>query len=243
MTVKAKAKAPISPQRPATPQRRAALAKVHAARKDLALAEESYRDLVARVTGRRSAKDCTLAQLDAVVAEMKRLGWQPRKTQPARAGKRKIAPGEVQAKARALWLDLYHLGEVRDPAEAALDAFARRQVGVDSARFLTPQEAHRVIEALKDWAARAGVTWSPYYLAGEPRHAPKARVIEAQWARLYALGAVRLNDGAALSSWLHRVGCTPGLRDVAHLDDTAADQAIERLGRWIRSALGGVSDA
>mgnify|MGYP006435377777 CR=1 FL=1 len=216
-----------------TDPRTAALAKVHAGAKALALGDDAYRDLLARVTGHRSAKDCTLGQLDDVVRELKALGW--REGQPKRAGKRKLAPGDVQAKARALWLSLYHLGEVESPEEAALDAFVKRQLGTDSLRFVTPQNADRVIEALKSWLTRAGVDWTPHPAdpGGAPQ--PKARVLRAQWQRLHNLGAVHIADDGALTSWLTRVTHL-GHRAPEHIADADADRAMEKLGAWIHEA-------
>lgn len=228
-----------APARTPDAHRRAMLAKLHVAKTQMALGDEAYRDLLERVTGQRSAKALGAAQIEKVLEEFKRQGWKPKATQPKRAGRRPIAHGELQGKVRALWLALYHLGEVRSPEEAAIDAFVKRQVGVASLRWLSPVQGARVVEALKQWAERAGVDWSPYAGVAGQTDAPKARVIEAQWRRLHALGAVRIADDGALASWLHRRGHTPGLRAPNHLDDATADRVIEDLGRWIRRAAKG----
>lgn len=219
--------------------RQAMLAKVHLAKKELGLPEESYRDVLECVTGKRSAGQLNEAQLDLVIEAFKREGWKPGgQRQPKRAGSRPIAGGPVAAKARALWLSLYHLGEVSDPSEKALDAFVKRQLGLGSLRWLPAEQCSSVVEALKAWCERAGVDWSPYAVANGPSfRAPKARIIEAQWRRLHALGAVAIDDLGALASWLHRRGFTPGIRDAAALDDATADQAMEQLGKWLRRRL------
>jgi len=214
------------------PKRKAALAKVHKGAQALGLDDPAYRDLLERVTGKRSAAKCSLGQLDEVVAELKRQGW--REDQPKRAGTRKLAPGDVQAKARALWISLYHLGEVESPEEASLDEFCKRQLGVDSLRFVTPQQGYAVIEALKAWCARAGVDWTPHPSDPDGEPQPKARVLRAQWRRLYDLGAVQIRDPGALTSWLTRI-TRLGQRAPEHISDEHADRAMEKLGAWIRA--------
>ena len=62
--------------------RRAMLSKVHIACKELALAPESYRAILKRVTGHESAGSCTDEQLDAVLADFRRLGWRPKTKHP-----------------------------------------------------------------------------------------------------------------------------------------------------------------
>ena len=53
------------------------LSKIHIAKKDLGLDDETYRALLVRVAGVRSAKDLNPRQTGAVLAEFARLGWEP----------------------------------------------------------------------------------------------------------------------------------------------------------------------
>ncbi|MDT4815123.1 hypothetical protein FQZ97_481440 [compost metagenome] len=62
------------------------LSKVHIARQQLGMDDESYRSLLGRVAGVRSAKDLTGKQAAAVLREFERLGWKPKPSQKA-AGK------------------------------------------------------------------------------------------------------------------------------------------------------------
>jgi phage gp16-like protein len=132
-------------------------------RKELGLDEDTYRDLLHDVTGKRSVREMTLDQLDAVIDRMKADGFKPKpraKRQPARAGTRPMDTSPLGRKMRALWLAGYHLGVIRDPKESALAAFAKRQTGVPALQWLVDRDAERVIEALKDMLAReAGVLW------------------------------------------------------------------------------------
>ncbi|GBQ27185.1 Mu-like prophage protein gp16 [Acetobacter estunensis NRIC 0472] len=131
-----------------TTMRRSLIAKIHVARKDLRLEDADYRALLSRVTGRASSADCTTAQLDAILAEMKRLGFRPRpaRRSPARPLVRKLY---------AIWNDM---GAVLTAAGSreSLRAFVARQTGVDAPEFLDDAQAVQVIEALKAWSQRIG---------------------------------------------------------------------------------------
>ena len=49
------------------------LAQIHIAKKELSLTDDSYRDLLERVTGQRSSKGMTAQKKNAVLDEFKRL--------------------------------------------------------------------------------------------------------------------------------------------------------------------------
>ncbi len=143
--------------------RGAMIAKVHLGAKDLRLDDETRRDLMARVTGKRSAADCTDDELDAVLAEYRARGWTPTVKlggKPARKGpapaRRAAADHKVAGKARAMWISLHQLGVVRSPSEASLEAFARRQLGVAALQWADQGVGYRLIEAMKAMADRAG---------------------------------------------------------------------------------------
>jgi len=135
----------------AQPDRRSMIAKIHLARKQLALTEDSYRDILHRVTGLRSSGDMRADQLDAVLREFARLGWKPKPV-------RKLSEKPQIRMIHAVWKDIVALGG----AEAAgLRAFVRRQTrtedhpdGIDSPEFLDAPMAARVLEGLKGWRAR-----------------------------------------------------------------------------------------
>lgn len=177
---------------PADAARRAMLAKVHIARKELRLQESEYRAMLARLTGHDSAGDCTLAQLAAVLDELKAKGWKPavfvnrdKQTQaPRPAASRAAADSPVARKARALWISLAQLGAVRNASEQALEAFARRQLKVEAMQWADQGQGFRLIEALKAMAERAG--WSQD-LTG----VPAARHIDVLKERLAAAIAAR----------------------------------------------------
>jgi phage gp16-like protein len=128
------------------------IAKIHLAKKQLALTEDSYRDVLRRVTGVDSAGSMRGDQLDAVLREFARLGW---KAKPAR---RRSDKPQVRM-IHAVWKDIVALQGHGDAA--ALRSFVRRQTrtdatpdGIASPEFLDAEMANRVLEGLKAWRAR-----------------------------------------------------------------------------------------
>lgn len=180
------------------------LAKIHLGAKELGLSDEVRRDLMARVTGgKRSAGDCTDAELHKVLEEYRRLGWKPTSGKSAkisgfRSSPRKAASSPFARKARALWISLYQLGVVRDPSDQALEAMGRRQLGVDRLQWADEGQSHRLVEALKAMAERAG--WQQDLHGIKPaRHiwTLKARLVNAQRTKLglkYLVGINRCTE-------------------------------------------------
>ena len=186
------------------------------------LDDEALRDVYEAVTGVRSAKDFTLPQLGQVLDRLNRDHKGP------------MAHHPHVGKVKALWWSLYWLGEVRcdvGGVEAALDAFVKRQAKVDRLRFLSPRQAHSVIEALKAMLARAGVVWPvDAGTDGDVRAAAeRAAVAQAIWQRLREAGAVRgpsYHDYAAAALRCGRSGWTT----------TEHDAVIRLLGKKLRRA-------
>lgn len=135
--------------------RKAMLAKVHIARKDLGLDEDTYRDIIRRVSDGRtdSSGKLRFGELHDLLQEFKAKGWKPK----AAATGRGAARDPQSSKIRALWLALADAGEVRSRDEKALRAYVRRMTGSDDLRFLDPGSKSRVIEELKAWCARCDV--------------------------------------------------------------------------------------
>lgn len=210
--------------------RRSELAAIHTARKDLALAEDTYRDLLERITGKRSAADLDERGRRAVIEEFRRLGW--KKKHAKRAGTRALATDGISRKIRALWLSLYQLGSVRDPSENALAAYVKRLTGVDALQWQSAVQANTVIESLKSWCVREG------FLVDTIEDDEYDQVLlKAVW-----LKRVRLADPAAqldrdhLENWiLSKTGNSiTGLKDVA---GEIGRWLVELAGAWLRSEI------
>jgi phage gp16-like protein len=189
MTAAARARAPARPARfAADPQRRVMIAKLHLAKKQLNMAEDDYRDLLARATGERSAADCSRAQLEAALAEMTRLGFTAAPKSAASAA-RKGSFTPAASKARAMLISLGLMGVIRDSSEKALEAFARRQLGVDRLTWADEAQVYKLIEALKAIANRNGWNQSVTGLA-DPVWTLKLRLCEAILAKMIEAGIV-----------------------------------------------------
>lgn len=168
--------------------RRAMIAKVQIAKTQLAMNEDDYRQILFDQTGKTSLKECSEPQLARVLDVMKAKGFQPLPS-------KKAASHPMAMKARALWISLYHLGAVDNPAEQALEAFARRQLKCDRLQWARQSDAFRLIEALKNMATRHG--WLQHNRATGKAFGP----IELQ-ASLCAAILIKLKDaGIAPSDW------------------------------------------
>lgn len=165
---------------------RACVIKVKIAAKDLGLDDDTYRTILNRITGQTSATQCTDAQLGRVLDEMKAKGWKPKAgpKSAAKGARRTHQPAQspLALKARAMWISLHQLGEVRDPSEAALEAYGRRMLGVDRLQWAVPSQSAALIEGLKAIAERAG--WSQDTAGLAP--AERVPVLKARLAVLIA---------------------------------------------------------
>lgn len=143
---------PPSEKTQAAAERRKDLQRIHIAKRDLALSDETYRQLVKRITGCDSAGDLDGGQRRKLLAELHRLGWRPARAYRVRPSDRAATQAD---KIRALWIELGKATDLRDPTERGLGRFCRRVTGKQRPEWLRPSDANSVIEALKSWLARA----------------------------------------------------------------------------------------
>jgi hypothetical protein len=151
------------------------LAAMHIAQKSLGLSAEDASALKLSVTGKASAADMTDAQRKKYLAHLSSLqsrlqgqaaeiaGYKPARPAPRPALQRTVADGQDERwlKARALWSALARAGHVRIDTDAALQAYVKRQTGMDAWRFLNSHQVTSVIEAIKRWCLRVGVSLKP----------------------------------------------------------------------------------
>jgi phage gp16-like protein len=127
------------------------LAKIHIAKQQLGLDDDTYRALLARIAGVRSAKELTKRQVGAVLAEFERLGFQPK---PAnKAGRKAPKPAQglraLAGKVEAL------LAEAGRPWSYA-DSMALRMFKVERVEWLDSDQLRRLVAALTYDAKRHG---------------------------------------------------------------------------------------
>lgn len=148
---------------------------VHAAAARSGVDEEARRDLMERLTGKRSAKDLSIGELNAVIDHLN----------GKREGRGAPATSSVAAKIKALWITLAQLGVIEDGSDAALDKFVARQTRISALRFLTPYQSSSVIEALKAIMTRElGVVFIRYSAKGEQAIDDREMIARAIFARL-----------------------------------------------------------
>ena len=140
--------------------RKSLLAKVHIARKDLGLGEDTYRAMLENLTGKASAAKLSVPELVRVVADLRKQGWQGQpkpkpkpKAKPTtgRDGKPKSRPEAATylAKIEAL------LAEAGRPWSYALGV-AKRMYRAETLEWLTAEQMRGVMVALSRDAVRNG---------------------------------------------------------------------------------------
>lgn len=135
------------------------IAAIHVLKGQLRLSDDDYRALLKTLTGQASSKSLSAAQLVQVRDHMQRLAVQLKLARPTRSQRNSFAQSKNAASPRerkvwALWMQLHRDGVVQDASAPALNAWVKRQVGVDALRFATAPMLDALIEALKGWQAR-----------------------------------------------------------------------------------------
>jgi Protein of unknown function (DUF1018) len=126
-----------------SPNRNAILGKIHIAKKQLNIADDDYRAMIANLTeGKTSCKDCNERELGIIG-----LGFKSAKPKVKLSPKASDPPTQAD-KIRAMWIDLYQSGIVRNRGDDALQHFVKRLTGVDRVEWLDHPQAVAVIAAL-----------------------------------------------------------------------------------------------
>lgn len=131
------------------------LAKIHIAKKDLGLDDNTYRQMLRTVTGKDSAKTLTLVECDKVLTHCKSLGWKPKASTKPKADTDWRAPRIKLIK--DLWVQLGEAGVLRNPSNEGLLNFCKPLMTVPKLEWATSQSLNRIVETLKAWQARAQV--------------------------------------------------------------------------------------
>lgn len=127
------------------------LAKIHIARQQLGMDDETYRALLMRVAGVRSAKDLNARQASFVIAEFERLGF------VAKAAKRQGRAKPNVAKSRRAVTNKIEalLAEAARPWSYA-DGMAEHMFKVERVEWLSDDQLQRLMQALIIDAKRHG---------------------------------------------------------------------------------------
>jgi len=201
------------------------LAKIHIQQKELALSDESYRDVLCRITGHRSAALCDDQQLYAVLKEFDRLGA------GKKASARPIADSPMARRCRALWLNLFNLDEIEIGSELALAAFVQRQTTREDMRFCNAEQLSDVIEALKDWGKRVGLTG---LAAGADKRAPRRALVRLQWHRLHAANWAKVEGDSGLMGFARAWRVVPRDMPLEEMEPVDLDNLAMKLGALVR---------
>lgn len=126
--------------------RHSMLAKIHMMSKQLRLDEATYRALLERVTGKRSAGDMDMGELHQVIAELVRLGARAdaREKVPL-PGAPKSLPTEIRA--MLVKVELMLRNGKRDWHYA--HAMAEKMFNVHRVEWLPPAQLHKLVSALE----------------------------------------------------------------------------------------------
>ncbi|EOC3267878.1 gp16 family protein [Salmonella enterica subsp. enterica serovar Montevideo] len=123
---------------------------IHIAKNELSIDTDTYRQMLLSITGITSTSTMNPGQLNKVLAAMKAKGFVVKPANKARTT-RALADYPQAKKLRALWLEMYAQGIVRDSSEEALRRWVKRETDVDGLQWLESDKASMAIERLKKW--------------------------------------------------------------------------------------------
>lgn len=163
--------------------RQTLLAKIHIGKKQLGLHEDEYRSLLQQVTGKDSAKDLDAGELKRVVEVFYGMGF---RVSNKGVGAHRHAPGQGKKggklspqsrdkkaaektqvdKIRALWIEGYHAGVIKNRYESGLNAFVKRMFKVERVEWLNWEQSQKAIEAIKQMIERGKIPPTPLEKGG-----------------------------------------------------------------------------
>lgn len=122
--------------------RRRDLAKIHAAKKELGLDDDAYRDVLRGATGKTSSAEMTAGQRFQVILALQKLGAKPTaKAHPGRPVRPQADKAALIGKIEA------QLADAKRPWAYA-HAMAKRMFQVDQVQWCDPDQLRRLVAAL-----------------------------------------------------------------------------------------------
>jgi phage gp16-like protein len=125
--------------------RRADLAKIHLAKKQLGLSDEDYRSIMLTVAGARSAAELSYEGRLKLLAHFQRCGWRARPSKTPRRPQRPTPSAEKIPLVRRIRAQLISLGNL--PDEYA-DGIATQMFRVDRYEWCHVDQLHAISAAL-----------------------------------------------------------------------------------------------
>lgn len=148
----------------AAEQRRQLVSKIHIARTQLGMDEDSYRaNLKHYGSGKESCLDMTTTELNAVLDAFIKLGFKPvKKTVKGRLSPSTAkGPKDERSAIRALWIFMHRAGFIQDGSETALNSWVQRMTaeanggaGIAEVNWLQGADAAKTLNSLKRWSRR-----------------------------------------------------------------------------------------
>lgn len=126
--------------------RKGPTAQIHITCKQLGMDDDTYRQMMAQVTGKQSSKDCTVAELYKVVAHLKQLGFKAKPRQ--RVAEHPGTPHNLNSKPMLQKVEAL-LAELKAPWSYA-NAIAQRQFGIQRVAWLKTTEQYTALIAALD---------------------------------------------------------------------------------------------
>lgn len=145
----------MAPKVDINPERARLIRVIHVGKRELGMDEDTYRDFLKNLTGKRSCSALSEDQLRIVRDAMKKKGFH---VKPKSKGKRAGNAKQPRInKITALWCALADAGVVENKSWEAMEAWCKTKTEGRPLAWAEPQELNKCIEALKSWSAREGV--------------------------------------------------------------------------------------
>jgi len=198
------------------------------AQKQLGLDDDTYRDKLETLTGKRSTRDLSEGERQKVYMAFQADGFVPKRPAP----KADRATGKFAPKLQALWIAGWNLGVFKTRTDKAMMAFLHGQTRIDHSRFLHHgEDANKVIEGLKAWIRRETNSVGLYRIEkGRPAilNDHRYQIVQLQWGLLAQAG----QQPGTLAGFLQtEFGID---RPLSALSDKEWIDIMNRLGELVR---------